>query len=95
MAYIEAPGRPLRADVRPVFEEAVFVFNAEAADFEDSMRDFLSKPITEIEALWKDKAAARRHLVDNYIAAPVPNGPQLTAERLADLLDHGHRGTRP
>ncbi|WP_425403001.1 hypothetical protein [Hwanghaeella sp.] len=95
MVYIEAPGRPLRADVRPVFEEAVFVFNAEAADFEDSMRDFLSKPITEIEALWKDKAAARRHLVDNYIAAPVPNGPQLTAERLADLLDHGHRGSRP
>ena len=93
MVYIEAPGRPLRADVRALFEEAVFVFNAESADFESAFRDFLSKPIREIEDLWNSKAAARRELIDTCIAAPVPNGPHLMAARLSELLGQSQKGT--
>lgn len=89
MVYIEAPGRPLRADVRPLFEKAVFVFNAESADFENALRDFLSRPIREIEDLWSGKAAARRELIETCIAAPVPNGPHLMAARLSELLGQG------
>lgn len=86
MIYIEAPGRALREDIRPAFDDAVFLFNADDAGFTEALRDFLSRPMTEIEDLWRSKAQARRHLVDRYIGARISDGSAKLAERLADII---------
>lgn len=89
MIYIEAPGRALRQDIRQAFDDAVFLFNAESSGFTEDLRGFLSRPMTEIEGLWRKKAAARRQLVDRYIGAEISGGSRKLAERLAALI-HTH-----
>lgn len=58
---------PLKAKVKPLFERGIFVFDYETPDFFGRLRRFMSRPLEEIEAEWRDKAADRRELEERLL----------------------------
>lgn len=68
VVFIDAPYQAqLRPQVRADFEKAVFLFDAGEADFHARLRDFLSRPLEEIEGQWRERAPARRAAVERWL----------------------------
>lgn len=61
--------QPLERAMRARFEEAFFLFDGGAPDLFDALREFLSRPIDEIERLATEKAAARAALLSEVFGA--------------------------
>ena len=61
--------QPLFAAVRPMFEAALFVFDASDSTGRRRLRAFLEQPPAAIEAAWREKAQARRELIDRYFSS--------------------------
>lgn len=67
MVFINTPDQtPLFPKVREAFEPAVFVFDANDDDFHDRLRSFLSQPLADIEAQWRQRREARAALTEEY-----------------------------
>ena len=61
---------PLRPGLVAPVGEAIFLFDGDAADFYDRLREFLLRPFDEIARDWEDRAAARRALVRGVFSTP-------------------------
>lgn len=72
LCFINVPDQmPLDDDVRDLFGESVFVFDAGNPAFAGELRDFLSLPLEEIESRWERKRPARERMISRFIDRPV------------------------
>ncbi len=93
VVHIDIPDQvPLRPAAREAFEAGLFVFDAGAPDFHDALRDFLSKPLEEIEARYAAKAKARAALVERFIDTGGPGAGRRAAAAIRALM-HGEEPT--
>lgn len=83
LVYIDYPDvMPLNAHAREMFARAFFLFDGAASDLHVRLRDFLSRPIGDIEQAALEKADARRHLLDETLGF---NGTR-SARQAAELI---------
>ena len=88
LVYIDIPKQvPLRTNVRALFEDAVFVFDGGSRTFHEDLKDFLSQPLEEIEALWAKKAVARKSLIASHIETGGPGAGRRGAEYIIRYLE--------
>lgn len=70
LVHIDIPDQdPLDEEAKAAFDDALFLFNAGDPDFHDRLRDFLNRPIAEIEREWQAKSEARKQMIETYIAS--------------------------
>ncbi len=68
--HIDIPAQsPLTPEAKEAFADSVFLFDAGSTDFHEELREFLSKPLPEIEDLYASKAPAREYLKQQFISA--------------------------
>lgn len=68
VVYIDYPDQhPLLDSARDALAAAVFVFDGGDEDFQESLRSFLSQPISAIEAAARQKTEARRQFCREFI----------------------------
>jgi len=92
VVHIDIPDQtPLRPAAREAFEAGLFVFDAGAPDFHAALRDFLSKPLEEIEALYAAKAEPRAALIERFVDTGGPGAGRRAAAAIRALM----RGERP
>ena len=90
MVHIDIPdATPLPSDAREAFAAGVFLFDAGATDFHESLRRFLDQPIENIEAMWVEKAAARDSLIQQFISSGTNGaGRRAAREVLTEITAH-------
>jgi hypothetical protein len=90
MIHIDIPdATPLPADAREAFAAGVFLFDAGAADFHDSLRRFLDRPIEEIESMWAEKSVARDALVRRFFSSGTKGAGRRAAREIrTEILAH-------
>ena len=59
---------PLTEDAHASLSKGIFVFNSEDEDFHEKLRDFLSKPVSEIQSLWNEKESMRKKMLTKYFS---------------------------
>jgi hypothetical protein len=70
LVHIDIPEQePLSPSARAAYEAGVFFFDSSDDGFAEKLCTFLNQPIVEIERLWKEKSAARDHLIHEFISA--------------------------
>ena len=89
VVHIDIPDQsPLTPEAREAFAAGVLLFDAGEPNFYSRLRDLLSKPIEEIEALYAAKEKAREALIKEYISKYGTTGAGYRAaahiERLID-----------
>lgn len=73
--FIDYPDQlPLSVGARQAFEAGALLIAADGPGWMDSLREVLSQPIEGIEALWRQKAAARRCLIESYFTSHLDGG---------------------
>jgi hypothetical protein len=60
---------PLTSEAHASLSKGLFVFNDNEPEFHRNLKDFLSKPIDEIETLWRNKKSDRDKMIKNYFSA--------------------------
>jgi hypothetical protein len=60
---------PLTQEAFESLKKSVFLFNDSDKNFHYNLRNFLSKPINEIQELWEDKEADRRKTIKDFFSA--------------------------
>jgi hypothetical protein len=87
LVYIVVPHQvTLRDEVRKLFEKSVFLFDGASPTLHQDLRDFLSKPIEEIDRLWATRAEARAELIKKYIAFGGPGAGRRAADEIEQFL---------
>ena len=70
LIHIDIPEQaPLTPEARESFEAGLFLFDAGAPEFHESLLAFIARPLDEIEADWRAKAPARRELMRRFMSA--------------------------
>lgn len=88
MVYVEYPDQiPLNEAIRPYMERAVFLFDAGKPDWQTELRDFLSRPIEDIEAEWEKRRAARAELVERFFATGGPGAGRRAADAIMKFVE--------
>ena len=88
LVYIDIPKQvPLRTNVRALFEDAVFLFDGSSPTFHEDLKDFLSQPLEQIEALWVGKAPARKNLIASHIETGGPGAGARGADYIVRFLE--------
>ncbi len=60
---------PLTDEAYISFSKSMFVFNDNEENFHKNLREFLSQPLSKIEALWQKKKGAREDMIRDYFSA--------------------------
>lgn len=91
VVFVDIPEQSaLRPEAREAFDAGLFLFDAGAPDFHARLRDLLSRPLAEIEALYAEKAAARAGLIERFISTGGPGAGARGARAVEALI--GGRG---
>lgn len=70
LVYIDIPDQvALRPEVRQAFGKSVFMFDGGSPDLHRNLREFLSRPLSDIEAQWREMAPARAATIETFIAS--------------------------
>jgi hypothetical protein len=77
---------PLRPDLVAPVGAAIFLFDGDAADFCDRLREFLRRPFDAIIQDWEDRAAARRSLMQGIFSTPDPDPGASAADAIVARL---------
>lgn len=86
VVYIDREDSRLFDEARSDFEQTGFYFDMLEPGFEDRLREFLSKPVEEIEALWEISAPARTQFLKKYFGSTDGHaGNRAAAILLAEL----------
>lgn len=67
VVYIDIPGQPLVPEAREALASGLFLFDGTPPLDGNPLREFLSQPIEDIEQQWKERAPARRTMIERYI----------------------------
>ena len=60
---------PLSDEAYISMSKGLFIFNDDEENFYENLRNFLSKPLDEIEKLWQEKERARKDMITEYFSA--------------------------
>lgn len=83
LVHIDIPDQdPLDAEARAAFRDGVFLFDASAPDFHERLRDFLDRPIEEIDREWRAKAPARADLMRTFVSNVDTGGGRRAADQV-------------
>ncbi len=77
---------PLYAEVRKLLRQATFWFDADAPCFTERLRNFLSRPLEDIESEWKECIPARDLFIKRFIGNPDGQAGRRAADAIADLI---------
>jgi hypothetical protein len=87
LVFIDHPDdQPLRDAARRAMQDGIFLFNGAGDNFHELLRDFLSKPIDEIESLWQNKIESRRMLIEQFFSSGRGGGKRAASIILAEYL---------
>ena len=87
MVFLHYPdAMPLDDEALEAFQLGVFVFDHQAPGFYRRLREFLTQPISDIETAWAERAAARKRLISDFIAAPTANSGVSAADAIMSFL---------
>jgi hypothetical protein len=73
---------PLSEEVREALSASIFLFNDTSPTFFADLRDFFSKPLEDIEQLWRKKKPARMLTIDKYFGSFGPGAGKRAAHHL-------------
>ncbi len=59
---------PMTDDAHVSLSKGIFVFDDDMHNFHKNLRNFLSKPISEIDRLWSEKKKYREKMIKNYFS---------------------------
>jgi len=93
LVFVDNPDQaPLTQGAASGLAEGAFLFSAGSDDWVEEMVKLLSRPIEEIEGLWKARAGPRRELVRQYFSARSDKGAGRRAARivLAEVAKRRH-----
>ena len=77
---------PLYPDVREAIRNATFWFDADAPQFTARLREFLSRPIQDIQRDWKERIPARDRFIERFIGNPDGQAGRRAANEIAHLI---------
>ena len=77
---------PLLDEVREALERGIFWFDSGAPDFTARLREFLSRPIVDIEDEWKERIPARDRFVERFVGSADGRGGRRAAEAILRLI---------
>jgi len=77
---------PLRADAKEDLSRVVFYFDASKPDFHRALRDFLSRPIADIEAEWDQAKVEREEIYRRYFAESTTDAGRIAARALLEKI---------
>ncbi len=72
---------PLTESAYSIFSKGLFLFD-DTKGFHERLRNFLSLPIDEIEALWKQKESARKGMVNQFFSSSYSNNAGQVAAKM-------------
>jgi hypothetical protein len=88
VVFIDIPTQmPLRPEVRRLAEQALFLFDAGDPAMATNLRAFLSRPIADIEADWRERAPARAALIEAFFDTDSGPAGQVAATAVETLLE--------
>lgn len=76
----------LRDEARKAFQVGTFFFDSTQENWMVEMRDLLSLPIEEIERQWREKAPARRELIEKFVDSRGPGAGKRAAKLLTNWI---------
>jgi hypothetical protein len=90
--FIDHPDQvPLRPETRDAMREAAFLIDARKPGWKEEAVTLLSQPIERLEAVWKEKEAARREFTARFFSA-WPDGRG--GRRAAEIIKNHIKGTQ-
>ena len=78
---------PLYPDVREALRQGTFWFDADAPRFTERLRDFLSRPLEDIEREWEERIPARDLFIERFVGNPDGKAGRRAADAIAALIE--------
>ena len=79
-------------DVREALEGGTFWFDTGAPHFATSLREFLSRPIEDIESEWRGKIPGRDRFVERFVGSPDGQSGRRAAAAILRLMHNRKQG---
>ena len=93
VVYLHSDEQSLLFDhVREALEGGTFWFDTGAPHFITSLREFLSRPIEDIESEWKEMIPARDRFVERFVGSPDGQGGRRAAAAILRLIQSRKQG---
>lgn len=90
LVFINYPDHmPLTDAAHEAFRKGVFLFEVEKDGWQEELRAFLSKPISDIEAEWERKSANRAHLISDFFTIPEQGAGRRAADYIRQIASNG------
>ena len=77
---------PLLDEVREALEVGTFWFDTGDPNLVTSLREFLSRPIEDVETEWKEKIPARDRFIERFVGSPDGQGGRRAAAAILRLI---------
>ena len=77
---------PLYPEVREALRQGTFWFDADAPGFTARLREFLSRPIEDIESEWEERVPARDLFIERFVGNPDGQAGRRAADAIAALI---------
>lgn len=88
VVFIDMPDHAaLREDLRDLMQDSLFYFRWDGEETLNSLRDFLSKPRDELQALWEAKHLKRAELLERHFTGPEGVAGRKASKAICDWLD--------
>jgi hypothetical protein len=68
VVYLDLAEQPLTPEAREALEPGLFLFDEKDADVWERMREFLCRPLEEIDVMWAERAAARERALQRFFS---------------------------
>jgi len=79
---------PLTSEAYKEFRDGLFLFDGDKEGFHKELCAFLSKPLKEIELLWKEKKEKRKVMIRNYFSSYSHNSGNRAADYIKSTYLH-------
>ena len=78
---------PLYPEVREALRQGTFWFDADASRFTERLRNFLSRPLEDIEGEWEERIPARDLFIERFVGNPDGQAGRRAADAIAKLIE--------
>jgi len=86
---------PLFDEVREALERGTFWFDSDTPDFTARLREFLSRPIVEIEEEWKERVSSTDLFVERFVGSVDGGAGRRAAAAILRLIRNREQGCVP
>jgi hypothetical protein len=90
LIYIEWDNNSrLKKDAYNLLKNSTFLFDSSSKSFHNDLKVFLSKPLDEIESMYRDKLYFRKKLIKKYFTEYKSNSGVRAAKYIFDIINKG------